>query len=97
MILIVSPRNDVHALCVAQDLEKMGKAFRFVDSSRLTSEGRLQFRAGQHSGSTWTCTTGGRLRWRKWTRSGIAAAFCLRLPLDFPSAINSISNANGRR
>jgi hypothetical protein len=58
MILIVSPRTDVHALCVAQDLEKMGKPFRFVDSSRLTSEGRLQFRAGRHSGSTWTCTDG---------------------------------------
>lgn len=58
MILIVSPRNDVHARCVAQDLEKMGRPFRFVDSSQLTSEGRLQFRAGRHSGSTWTCTDG---------------------------------------
>ncbi len=58
MILIIAPRNDVHALCVAQDLEKMGKPFRFVDSSRLASEGRIQFRAGQHSGSTWTCIDG---------------------------------------
>ena len=58
MILIIAPRHDVHALCVAQDLEKMGQPFRFVDSSRLASEGRLQFRAGQHSGSTWTCIDG---------------------------------------
>jgi hypothetical protein len=58
MILIVAPRHDVHALCVAQDLEKMGKSFRFVDSSRLTGEGRLQFRAGHDSGSTWTCIDG---------------------------------------
>ena len=54
MILIVAPRDDVHALCVAQDLEKMGQPFRLVDSSRLATEGRIQFRAGQHSGSTWT-------------------------------------------
>ena len=58
MILIVAPRYDAHARCVAQDLEKMGKAFRFVDSSRLASDGRLEFRAGQHSGSTWTCVDG---------------------------------------
>ncbi len=58
MILIVAPRNDAHALCVAQDLEKLGQPFRFVDSSRLTDEGRLQFRAGRHSGSTWTCIDG---------------------------------------
>jgi hypothetical protein len=58
MILIVAPRNDVHALCVAQDIEKMGEPFRFVDSSRLTGKGRIQFRAGQESGSTWTCIDG---------------------------------------
>ncbi|MEP7308583.1 MAG: hypothetical protein ABJA98_24010 [Acidobacteriota bacterium] len=58
MILIVAPRNDVHAQCVAQDLEKMGQPFRFVDSSRLANEGRLQFRAGQRRGSTWTCVDG---------------------------------------
>jgi hypothetical protein len=58
MILIVAPRDDVHALCVAQDLEKMGQPFRLVDSSRLATEGRIQFRAGQHSGSTWTCIDG---------------------------------------
>ena len=58
MILIVAPRNDVHALCVAQDLEKIGHPFRFVDSSRLANEGRLQFRAGHQSGSTWTCIDG---------------------------------------
>jgi hypothetical protein len=58
MILIVAPRDDAHALCVAQDLEKLGKPYRFVDSSRLTNEGRLQFRAGRHSGSTWTCIDG---------------------------------------
>jgi hypothetical protein len=54
MILIVAPRNDVHALCVAQDLEKMGQPFRLVDSSRLAQEERIEFRAGQQSGSTWT-------------------------------------------
>jgi hypothetical protein len=43
---------------VAQDLEKMGRPFRFVDSSRLAGEGRLQFSAGRHSGSTWTCIDG---------------------------------------
>jgi len=58
MILIVAPRNDVHAQCVAQDLDKMGQPFRFVDSSRLADEGRLQFRAGQRRGSTWTCVDG---------------------------------------
>jgi hypothetical protein len=58
MILIVAPREDVHAVCVAQDLEKMGKPFRFVDSMRLTSEGRLEFRAGRGQGSTWTCIDG---------------------------------------
>ncbi len=58
MILIVAPRDDAHARCVAQDLEKRGKAFRFVDSSRLARDGRLEFRAGQHSGSTWTCVDG---------------------------------------
>ena len=58
MILIVAPRHDVHALCVAQDLEKMARPFRFVDSSRLAGEGRLQFRAGQRSGSSWTCLDG---------------------------------------
>jgi hypothetical protein len=58
MILIVAPGNDVHALCVAQDLEKMGKPFRLVDSSRLATEARIQFRAGQQSGSTWTCIDG---------------------------------------
>lgn len=54
MILIVAPPDDVHAVCVAQDLEKMGKPFRLIDSAQLSSDGRLQFRAGQHSGSTWT-------------------------------------------
>jgi hypothetical protein len=58
MILIVAPPDDAHALCVAQDLETMGKAFRLVDSSRLARDGRLQFRAGQHSSSTWTCVDG---------------------------------------
>ena len=58
MILIVAPREDVHAVCVAQDLEKMGKPFRFVDSARLTDEGRLEFRAGRRHGSTWTCVDG---------------------------------------
>lgn len=58
MILIVAPRDDAHALCVAQDLEKMGRPFQFVDSSELTQEGRLQFRAGQQSGSTWVCVDG---------------------------------------
>jgi MvdD-like protein with pre-ATP grasp domain len=58
MILIVAPRQDVHALCVAQDLEKMGQPFRFVDSARLASEGRLEFRAGRRHGSTWTCVDG---------------------------------------
>jgi hypothetical protein len=58
MILIIAPRQDVHAVCVAQDLEKMGKPFRFVDSSRLANDERLQFRAGRQSGSTWTCVDG---------------------------------------
>jgi len=58
MILIIAPRNDVHALCVAQDLERMGQPFRFVDSSRLANEGRIEFRAGQRCGSAWTCIDG---------------------------------------
>jgi hypothetical protein len=58
MILIVAPRQDVHAACVAQDLEKMGRQFSFVDSSRLTTDGRIQFRAGRDGGSTWTSTDG---------------------------------------
>jgi hypothetical protein len=58
MILIVAPREDVHAVCVAQDLEKLGKPFRFADSTRLTNEGRLEFRAGRRHGSTWTCIDG---------------------------------------
>jgi hypothetical protein len=58
MILIISPHNDGHALCVAQDLAAMGKPFRIVDTSRLSQEGRLEFRAGQRSDSTWTCVDG---------------------------------------
>ncbi|MCY1072894.1 hypothetical protein [Archangium lansingense] len=58
MILIVAPDNDPHARCVAQDLERMGKPWRMVDSSRLSIEGRLEFRAGQKSGSVWTCKDG---------------------------------------
>jgi hypothetical protein len=58
MILIVAPHNDAHARCVAQDLEKMGRPFRFVDSSRLAREGRIQFSAGQNRGSAWTCVDG---------------------------------------
>ena len=58
MILIVSPEDDVHARCVAQDLAKMGQPFRLVDSSRLNADGRLQFRAGNQAGSTWTCGDG---------------------------------------
>lgn len=58
MILIVAPRIDSHALCVAQDLERKGKPFRFVDSLQLSEAGRLEFRAGQQCGSTWTCVDG---------------------------------------
>jgi hypothetical protein len=58
MILIVAPPDDVHAVCVAQDLQKMGKPFRLVDSSRLTEDARLNFQAGGCSGSTWTCVEG---------------------------------------
>lgn len=58
MILIVAPQDDAHALCVAQDLERMGRPFRFVDSSQLTGAGRLRFRAGQASESTWTSVDG---------------------------------------
>jgi hypothetical protein len=58
MILILAPPDDVHTMCVAQDLEKMGEPFRVVDSSQLTGDGRLQFRAGQSSGSTWTAIDG---------------------------------------
>jgi hypothetical protein len=55
MILIVAPRGDLHARCVAQDLERMGRPFRVVDSSSLTTSGRLTFTVG---GGTWTCTEG---------------------------------------
>lgn len=58
MILIVAPRDDVHARCVAQDLEKMSRPFSFVDSSRLSIEERVQFRAGRQKSSTWTCLDG---------------------------------------
>ena len=58
MILIVAPRMDSHAQCVAQDLERKGKAFRFVDSLQLNDAGRLEFRAGRRSGSAWTCADG---------------------------------------
>jgi hypothetical protein len=58
VILIVAPRTDAHARCVAQDLEKMGRPFRIVDSSRLSEDGRIEFRAGQHRGSVWTCVDG---------------------------------------
>jgi hypothetical protein len=58
MILIVAPQDDAHALCVAQDLERMGRAFRFVDSSQLTGPGRIEFRAGRDSGSSWTSVDG---------------------------------------
>jgi hypothetical protein len=58
MILIIAPHNDAHALCVAQDLDAMGKPFRIVDARRLTQEGRLEFRAGRRSDSTWTCVDG---------------------------------------
>ena len=58
MILIVAPHNDAHALCVAQDLEGLGKAFRVVDSSQLSQGGRLEFRAGRQGHSMWTCVDG---------------------------------------
>jgi glutathione synthase/RimK-type ligase-like ATP-grasp enzyme len=58
MILIIAPPQDPHALCVAQDLARMGEPFRLVDSSRLSQGARLEFSAGQRSGSTWTCVDG---------------------------------------
>ncbi len=58
MILILAPRDDAHALCVAQDLEKMKAPFAWADSSRLSDAGRLEFRAGKRNSSAWTCVEG---------------------------------------
>ena len=82
---------------MAQDLEKMGRPFRFVDSSRLASEGRLQFRAGQHSGSTWTCVDGQPIALEAVDTVWHRRRYLPRLRRDIRSAINSISSANGRR
>lgn len=58
MILIVAPPDDLHALCVAQDLKAMGKRFQIADPSQLSNTGGLEFRAGQQSRSTWTGVDG---------------------------------------
>jgi hypothetical protein len=86
MILIVAPRQDVHALCVAQDLEKIGQPCRFVDAARLTDDGRLQFHAGRRSGAIWTCVDGRPIALETvhtvWYRRRLLPPVVTRQPLD---------------
>ncbi|MDE2371785.1 MAG: hypothetical protein KGN16_22650 [Burkholderiales bacterium] len=59
MILIVSSANDVHALCVAQELARRGARYEVVDSTRLSMEGRVSHAIGAgRSSIEWTNVRG---------------------------------------
>ncbi len=60
MILIISPADDMHTRCVAQDLTANHVPYRIVDARQLIDDARLWITAGQSapSASRWTDVDG---------------------------------------